>query len=693
MLHGHIRMRRAVSRPYWVSIYATTLYITWFPAFGCTLSVDLNENLGRKYHVPMDYRGRGDAKAAVALQAEKEGAIEFVRFRGGAPPPDYDPLTYNSVKKPANNAHGDASSAQVDNNRKRKQSDTSDPPPLFETRAEAMARGRHLNKDPLNRVGGNGRPTRFSAPNVAESAPSGPISRDANSSASLPASFPPRPDLPRTNITIPDAGRPLPLGQPHHEEQSASASTSRFVPASPRDLVTPMVETSYDENRIPLTRTPDHVPAPRVPIREPSWSHPEHSGSPVPDPRFIPASRSRAASVHLSAGSPAPVSAITPSSRVYTRDASPASSSGRSRAADERYMRSNAPDVASYHDEPSRAAHAPYHPLPVHQPSYDAGMPPRHDDRPPASSYVDPYDYRRSSEPSREYPSYPDDRAVYDRRHDYDPHDRGYVADYHDPRYQAPLASSRSAEYPPPLSRHDHYDHSEYAPDYERNISSIPAHGHYEREESRRYDEYRRRSHEQYPTRHPDPYYERDSRAHWGERDRPPARYEPRDDYRQSYPPATASYEARPPPVLMSAREARSPVIPSHPSYPPRAQSPHIHAQPPPVQNAPSPRPHITSYNQTRTRAPTPPLQDNNSRPIEAYPIPLPAAPVPPAPALHAVEERGRTFEPRQGRNDQRSRSRAPPGERSRSNSRFQQSGRDKSRDSRDKSRDRRKLA
>lgn len=43
----------------------------------------------RRYVVPAEYRTKGDAKCAVACRAAEQGAIEFLRFRGGPIPPSY----------------------------------------------------------------------------------------------------------------------------------------------------------------------------------------------------------------------------------------------------------------------------------------------------------------------------------------------------------------------------------------------------------------------------------------------------------------------------------------------------------------------------------------------------------------------------------------------------------------------------
>ena len=64
--------------------------------FGCALTISLDNATSRKYTVPTEYGSRGDAKLAVALHAVEEGVLEFIRFRGGDPPDDYDRDTYEA---------------------------------------------------------------------------------------------------------------------------------------------------------------------------------------------------------------------------------------------------------------------------------------------------------------------------------------------------------------------------------------------------------------------------------------------------------------------------------------------------------------------------------------------------------------------------------------------------------------------
>ena len=48
--------------------------------------------------MPAEYRTKNDARVAVVSRALEEGVLEFIRFRGQPPPPDYDPATYRSGK-------------------------------------------------------------------------------------------------------------------------------------------------------------------------------------------------------------------------------------------------------------------------------------------------------------------------------------------------------------------------------------------------------------------------------------------------------------------------------------------------------------------------------------------------------------------------------------------------------------------
>ncbi|KAL6310238.1 hypothetical protein BKA93DRAFT_820690 [Sparassis latifolia] len=65
-------------------------------ACGCILIVQLSPSPSpeqvRRYSVPVEYRNRNDAKTAVMFLAAQQGVIDFIRFRGQPPPPDYVPF-------------------------------------------------------------------------------------------------------------------------------------------------------------------------------------------------------------------------------------------------------------------------------------------------------------------------------------------------------------------------------------------------------------------------------------------------------------------------------------------------------------------------------------------------------------------------------------------------------------------------
>ncbi|KAF8315797.1 uncharacterized protein EI90DRAFT_300196 [Cantharellus anzutake] len=66
--------------------------------FGCNLTVPIPMENGvskRTYRTKMEYRSRGDAKAAVALMAVNQGVLELIRFRGKSPPADYNRDTFD----------------------------------------------------------------------------------------------------------------------------------------------------------------------------------------------------------------------------------------------------------------------------------------------------------------------------------------------------------------------------------------------------------------------------------------------------------------------------------------------------------------------------------------------------------------------------------------------------------------------
>ncbi|KIJ67229.1 hypothetical protein HYDPIDRAFT_107958 [Hydnomerulius pinastri MD-312] len=70
-------------------------------AVGATLIIELSAAPSteevKRYPVPSDYRNKADAKAAAICYAAEQGAVEFIRYRGGQPPPGYiSPYTMRS---------------------------------------------------------------------------------------------------------------------------------------------------------------------------------------------------------------------------------------------------------------------------------------------------------------------------------------------------------------------------------------------------------------------------------------------------------------------------------------------------------------------------------------------------------------------------------------------------------------------
>ncbi|EGN97416.1 hypothetical protein SERLA73DRAFT_75102 [Serpula lacrymans var. lacrymans S7.3] len=63
-------------------------------AYGCTMTVELSSiskpQETKKYSVPPDYRTKADAKIGVTCLAAEQGLIEYLRFRGEAPPLGYE---------------------------------------------------------------------------------------------------------------------------------------------------------------------------------------------------------------------------------------------------------------------------------------------------------------------------------------------------------------------------------------------------------------------------------------------------------------------------------------------------------------------------------------------------------------------------------------------------------------------------
>ncbi|KII84788.1 hypothetical protein PLICRDRAFT_179128 [Plicaturopsis crispa FD-325 SS-3] len=106
-------------------------------AFGCTLILELSPNPApeevRRYTTPIGYRTKADAKIGVACLAVREGAIEFLRFRGQPPPPDYVPMRTvddfiagGSLR--TNNKRKDVGGVDSDDRKKQKIKDEPDVP-------------------------------------------------------------------------------------------------------------------------------------------------------------------------------------------------------------------------------------------------------------------------------------------------------------------------------------------------------------------------------------------------------------------------------------------------------------------------------------------------------------------------------------------------------------------------------------
>jgi hypothetical protein len=60
----------------------------------------------REYMVPVEYRTKADAKAAVACLAAEQGLIDLLRFKGETPPPDYIPFWEAQVNGTGDNYVG-----------------------------------------------------------------------------------------------------------------------------------------------------------------------------------------------------------------------------------------------------------------------------------------------------------------------------------------------------------------------------------------------------------------------------------------------------------------------------------------------------------------------------------------------------------------------------------------------------------
>lgn len=112
----------------------------------------------KTFRIPADYRTKADAKIALACLAVEQGAIEFLRFRGNPPPPEYQTF-YTALISGMAEAPNKRKSREDDGPQDRKKSkiDTREgepPVPLLETKGEAMARRNYWQSSRPNQFRG-----------------------------------------------------------------------------------------------------------------------------------------------------------------------------------------------------------------------------------------------------------------------------------------------------------------------------------------------------------------------------------------------------------------------------------------------------------------------------------------------------------------------------------------------------------
>jgi hypothetical protein len=129
-------------------IFLLLSLIMIYKAYGCTMTLELSSfptaDETTTFTAPSDYRTKADAKIAVACLAAEQGAIEFLRFRGGPPPLGYQTfystlIDGTAVAPNKRKARDD----DVSQERKRSKIDLKEGErhvPLLETKDEAMAR-------------------------------------------------------------------------------------------------------------------------------------------------------------------------------------------------------------------------------------------------------------------------------------------------------------------------------------------------------------------------------------------------------------------------------------------------------------------------------------------------------------------------------------------------------------------------
>lgn len=115
-------------------------------AYGCTMILELSSfptpEQTKTFSVPADYRTKADAKIALACLAAELGAIEFLRFRGGPSPPDYQ--SFHSVLVNGKVDVAQPKRKNQDDGRpgdsKRPRTDSQGSVPLLETGGEVLGR-------------------------------------------------------------------------------------------------------------------------------------------------------------------------------------------------------------------------------------------------------------------------------------------------------------------------------------------------------------------------------------------------------------------------------------------------------------------------------------------------------------------------------------------------------------------------
>ncbi|KAI0048163.1 hypothetical protein FA95DRAFT_1558312 [Auriscalpium vulgare] len=217
-------------------------------AFGCTMTLHLGPEVEeeskktRTWTVPAEYRTKNDAKTGVVLHAFANGAVEYLQFRGEAPPPGYTVLLPPS---------------KAERNKKRK---------AAEDVEDAGAPSESKKRPKLD-------------PAVPKSEPRTPSLPPGVGLPSRPAAaLPLAPTKPSTSKRSPAPA----LHPPPTDAANLASSTRHAGYKVGRDTIVAPVLEAGERGYMP-------GPLPRAPPSAP-YPHPHHPHPPPPAPRYAPRS-------------------------------------------------------------------------------------------------------------------------------------------------------------------------------------------------------------------------------------------------------------------------------------------------------------------------------------------------------------------------------------------------------------------